>query len=107
LPYPLLESGQIGRAKGVCLGDNGDQVDTGAQPLHNLNVERLQGVSSGANEVQASMDSEINLVCTARLLLLQHVRLMLVVQEFDDGLPRVAVVDVVAEAGGINDSETN
>jgi len=30
---------------------------------------------------------------------------MLVVQEFDDGLPRVAVIHVVAEPRGVNDCQ--
>lgn len=60
-----------------------------------------------ADEVQAGMDTEINLVLTAGLLLLKHVRLVLVVEELDDGLPRIAVVDIVTEAGGINDSQSN
>lgn len=32
---------------------------------------------------------------------------MLVVKELDNGLPRVAVVDIVAEAGSIDDSEAD
>lgn len=51
------------------------------------------------------MDPQIRLFIPLGLLLLTHVRLMLVVNEFDDGHPRVTVVDVVTEAGGINDSE--
>lgn len=53
------------------------------------------------------MDTEIDLVRTARLLFLQHVRLMLVVEELDDGLPRVAVVHVVAETRGVDDGEAD
>jgi hypothetical protein len=64
-------------------------------------------VASGSDEVQAGVDTEVNLVSTARLLLLQHVRLVLIVEELDDGLPRVAVVDVVAEARCVNDSEAD
>lgn len=60
-----------------------------------------------ADEVQAGMDTEINLVLTARLLLLEHVRLVLVVEELDDGLPRVAVVDIVTESRGVNDGQSN
>jgi hypothetical protein len=51
------------------------------------------------------MDAEVDLVAAAGLLFLQHVRLVLVVEELDDGLPRVAVVDVVAEAGRVNDGQ--
>lgn len=94
-------------AEGVGLGDNRDQVDTGAQALHDLDVEGLEGVSGGSDEVQASVNAHIDLVSTAGLLLLEHVGLVLVIQELDDGLPGVAVVDIVAEAGGINDGQTN
>lgn len=94
-------------AQGIGLSDNGDQVNAGAQALHHLNIEGLEGVSGGANEVQASVHTHINLVRSAGLLLLEHVGLMLVVQELDDGLPRITVVDIVAEAGGINDGQTD
>lgn len=60
-----------------------------------------------ADEVQTGMNTQINLVLTAGLLLLKHVRLVLVVEELDDGLPRIAVVDIVTEAGGVNDSQSN
>jgi hypothetical protein len=53
------------------------------------------------------MDTEVNLVSAAWLLFLQHVRLVLVVEELNDGLPRVAVVDVVAEAGRVDDREAD
>jgi hypothetical protein len=106
-PYPLLELEQVCWAQGVGLGNDGDQVDAGAELLHDLDVEGLQGVASGADEVQAGVDTEVDLVCAARLLLLEHVRLVLVVEELDDGLPRVAVVDVVAEARGVDNGEAD
>lgn len=62
---------------------------------------------SWSDEVQACMDSEINLIHTARLLLLQHIRLMLIVQEFDNWHPRIAVVDIVAEARCVNYGQTD
>jgi hypothetical protein len=51
------------------------------------------------------MDPQIRLLMPLRLLLLTHVRLMLVINEFDDGHPGVTVVDVVAKTGGVNDGE--
>lgn len=107
VPYSLLVAGQVIRAEGICLRNNGDQVDSRAQSFHNLNVQRLQCVSGGADEIQAGMNTEINLINTAGLLLLQHVRLMLVVQELDDWHPGIAVVDIVSEARCVDDSETN
>lgn len=105
--YPLLVPGEVGRAESVGLGDNGNQVNTGAQALHDLNVQGLQGVSSCADEIQARVDTHVNLVCSAGLLLLQHVRLMLVIQELDNRLPGIAVVDVVTKSGGINNGQAN
>jgi hypothetical protein len=64
-------------------------------------------VAGGADEVEAGVHAEVDLVLAAGLLLLEHIGLMLVVEELDDGHPRVAVVDVVAEAGGVDDSKAN
>ena len=62
-------------------------------------------MASGSNEVQARVDAQVNLVVPLGLLLLAHVRLVLVVDKINDGSPRVAVVDVVTEAGGVDDGE--
>lgn len=94
-------------AQGIGLGNNGDQVNAGAEALHNLNVERLQGVSSGSDEIQASVHTHVDLLSTAGLLLLEHVGFVLVIQELDDGLPGITVVDIVTEAGGINNGQAN
>jgi hypothetical protein len=51
------------------------------------------------------VDTKVALLAALRLLLLNHVRLMLVVNEVDDGRPRVAVVDIVTETGGIDYGE--
>jgi hypothetical protein len=64
-------------------------------------------VAGRADEIQAGVHTEIDLVLAARLLLLEHVRLVLVVEELDNGHPRVAVVDVVAEARRVNNSQAN
>jgi len=57
------------------------------------------------DEVQASVDTKITLLAALGLLLLNHVRLMLVVNKVDDGRPRVAVVDVVTKTGRVDDCE--
>jgi hypothetical protein len=103
----LLELGQVGGAQGVGLGNDRNEVDARAQSLHDFNVQRLEGVAGGADEVEARVHAEVDLLGPARLLLLQHVRLMLVVEELDDGLPGVAVVDVVAKARGVDDGQAN
>jgi hypothetical protein len=107
LTYTVLELGEVGGRQGVSLGHDRNEVDASAQALHNFNVERLQGVSSRADEVKTGVHAEIDLLCSPRLLLLKHVALMLVVQELDDGLPAVTVVDVVTETGCVNDGQTD
>lgn len=51
------------------------------------------------------MDAHVELLLARRLLLLPHVRLVLVVDEVDDRRPAIAVVDIVAEAGRVDDGQ--
>lgn len=62
-------------------------------------------MSCRADEVQARVHAEVDLLLALRLLLLTHVRFMLVVNEVDDRRPRVAVVDVVSEPGRVDHGE--
>lgn len=64
-------------------------------------------MASRTDEVQASVDTEIDLVISSRLLLLQHVGLVLVVEELDDGHPGIFVVDIVTESRGVDNGQTN
>lgn len=64
-------------------------------------------MSSGSDKVQAGMYTKVYFVDTARLLLLQHIGFMLIVQELNDWHPGVAVVDIVSKARGINNSQSN
>ena len=59
-------------------------------------------VSSGPDEKQAGMYAEITFLRALWLLLLPHVNLVLIIDEVNDGGPRVTVVDVVAESRGVN-----
>ena len=61
--------------------------------------------SAGLEEVKTSMDPQVLLVGTKRLLLLAHEGLMLVVDEINDRRPAIAIVDVVAEARCVDDRE--
>lgn len=64
-------------------------------------------MSGGSDEVETGVNTHINLVGTTGLLLLQHIGLMLIVEELDNGLPRIAVVDIVSKARGINNSQAD
>lgn len=103
----MLELSQVLWGECIGLGNNWNQVDASAQTLHDFNVKRLQGVASWADEVETGVDSEINLLRSPWLLLLEHVALMLIIQELDDWLPAVPVVHVVAETRSINDGQAD
>ena len=62
-------------------------------------------VTCGTYEVEASMDTQIRLFVPLGLLLLTHVRFVLIVNKLDNWEPRVAVVNVVSEARGVDDRE--
>jgi hypothetical protein len=103
----VLELGKVGRRQSVGLGHDGDEVHAGAQALHDLDVERLESVSSRADEVKTGVYAKVNLLRSPRLLLLKHVALVLVVQELDNGLPAVTVVHVVSETRCVNNGQAD
>jgi hypothetical protein len=47
----LLEFGEIGWAQGIGFGNDWDEIDARAKSLHDFNVQRLKGMSSGSDEV--------------------------------------------------------
>lgn len=63
-------------------------------------------MTSGSNEVETCMDSKVDLVNATRLLLLEHVGLMLVIQKLDNGHPGIPVVDVVPKSRSVNYRKT-
>lgn len=62
-------------------------------------------MAGGSDEVETGVHPQVSLLVPLGLLLLAHVRFMLVVDKLDNGGPGIAVVDVVAKAGRVNDSE--
>lgn len=85
--HPSLECNQVRRAQRIGFGHDRNEVDSGAQPLHDFNIQRLQSMAGWSDEVKAGVNTEIDPVGSARLLFLQHVRLVLVVQELYDWHP--------------------
>ena len=64
-------------------------------------------MAGGTDEVEASVDTEVNLFGSAWLLLLKHIGFMLIIEELNDGLPRVTIVHIVAKSRGIDDGEAD
>ena len=85
--YSQLEPLQVNGAKSIGLGNDRDQVDTSAQALHDFDIERLEAVTGGTDEVETGVHTQVDTIIALRLLFLKHVGLVLVVEELDDGLP--------------------
>ena len=100
--YALLELVQIGGGHGIGLGNDGNQVDAGAQALHNLNIQGFEGVSSWANKVETAVHTHVAQLEALGLLLLTHIRLVLVINKVDNGHPAVAIVGIISKSRSVN-----
>jgi hypothetical protein len=60
---------------------------------------------SGPDEEKASVNPKVGLLTALGLLFLSHIGFMLIIDEIDNRSPRITVVDVVSETGGINNGE--
>lgn len=93
----MLEQGNLLVRKGVSLGNHWNQVDLGVQAAHDLNVERLQGVAGGLDEVDARVDTVVNDVGTVDLVFGLQVGIVSLLNVLDNGAPRVIVVHEVTK----------
>ena len=103
--YSLLESGNLLIGQGIGLGDDRNQVDLGVKSAHNLNVQRLQRVASGLDEVDTGMDAVVDNVHAVDLVLSLQVGIESLLDVLDNWSPRVIVVDKVTKARGINNGQ--
>jgi hypothetical protein len=71
--YSRLELEEIVGAECVCFCDDGDKVDAAGQTLHDFDVEGLQAVAGGADEVETGVNAQVDALTTTGLLLLEHV----------------------------------
>lgn len=76
------------------------------QPAHNLNVEGLQGVTGGLNEVNARVDTVVDDVGTVDLVLGLQVSIVSLLNVLDNRTPRVIVVHKVTKARRVDDGQT-
>jgi hypothetical protein len=103
--YTLLEGGNLVIGEGVRLCDDGNEVDLGVQAAHNLNIERLERVTSWLNEVDASVDAVVHNVHAVDLVLGIQVCIKALLDVLNNRAPGVVVVDKVSETRGVNDSQ--
>lgn len=103
--YSLLEQSNLLIGQGIGLGNDGDQVDLGVQAAHDLDIQRLEGVASGLDEVNTSVDTVVDNVAAVNLVLSLEVGVETLLDVLDNWAPRVVVVDKITEAGGIDDAQ--
>ena len=73
--------------------------------LHHLNVQRLQRVARGLDEVDNSVDAVVHDVHAVDLVLGVKVGIEPLFNVLNDGVPRLIVVDEITEAGGIDNGQ--
>lgn len=107
--YSRLESSDLLVCQSIGLGNDGNQVDLGVETLHDLNIERLQGVAGWLNEEDASVDAVVHDVHPVDLVLSIQVSIEALLDVVRDWPPGLVIVDEVTEARGINNgqSQTN
>ena len=120
----LLEVVQFLLIDGVCLGDNGNDVDLAVELLHADQVETLEAVSVRRDEVQARVNSCVVEAVRSRLRIpprfslcflpgevsldlqfLLEVRLELVVDVVDNRLETVLLVNLVTVPHGLTQGQ--
>lgn len=104
--YPLFESRDLIIGQSVRLRNNGNQVDLGVEPTHHLDVQGLQRMASGLNEIDASVNAVVNNVHTVDLVFRIEVSIETLLNVLHNRAPGVIVVDKVTETGGINNGQT-
>lgn len=76
------------------------------EAAHDLNIQGLQGVAGGLNEIDAGMNAVVNNVHTVDFVLGVEVGIEPLLDVLDDRAPGVVVVDKVTEAGGVDNGQT-
>jgi hypothetical protein len=59
--HPLLESGELTRSQAVSLADDWDDIDSGGEAAHELNVHLAKTGRGGVRRLQSCADAKIRL----------------------------------------------
>ena len=102
----MLERVDLIVSEGVGLGNDGNQVDLGVKTAHDLDIQWLQRVAGWLNEVDAGMNAVVHNVHAVDLVLGIEVRIEARLDVLDNWTPRSIIVDKVAEARSVNNSQT-
>lgn len=104
---PVLERLSLLKRQAVRLRNNGNDIDSLAQLLQHHNIDRLQRVPGGSDEVETAVDACIlDVALTLCSKLLAEVCGVLVLDILHNRIPAAVVVHEIAVAGCVNDVES-
>ena len=105
----MLKGSNLLVGERVSLGNHRNEVDSGVKPAHHLDIERLQRVAGGLDEVHTCVNAVVDNVHAVDFVLGIEVCVKALLDALHDRSPRVIVVDEIAKARGVNDvqSQTN
>ena len=104
--YSLLEESDLLVGEGIGLCDDRDEIDLGVQSAHHLDIEGLERVASGLDEVHAGVHAVVNDVHAVDLVLGLQICIESLLNVLNDWPPRVVIVDKVAKARCVNNGQS-
>ena len=104
--HSLLEGLYFFVGQGIRFSNDGDEINTGVEAAHDFNIQRLQRVAGGLDKVYTSMYTIIHNIHAVDLILSVEICVKALFNVLDDRLPRVVIVDKIAEARRINNCQT-
>lgn len=104
--YPALEVVDLIIRDSVSLSNYGDQVDLGVKLLHDFNIEGLERVTGGLDEVDNCVNAVVDDVHAVDLVLGIEVSVKSLLNVLNNRVPRFVVIDEVTESRCVNDSQS-
>jgi len=99
----VLKQLSLLQSETISLGNDRHHIHSFAQLLQHDNIDRLQRMAGGANEIQAAVDAGIlNVPLSLRCKLLAQICTVLILNVLDNGIPATVVVHEVAIARCVN-----
>ena len=102
----MLEKRDLLIGQGIGLCNDRDEVDLGVQSAHHLDIERLERVAGGLDEVHAGMHAVVDDVHAVDLVLCLQIGIESLLNILNDWSPRIIIVDKVAKARRVNNSQS-
>lgn len=103
--YSLFEVNNLLVRQSIRLGDNWNEVDLGMQSTHDFDIQRLESVAGGLNKVNACMYTVVHDVHPVYLVLRIQISVEACFDVFNDGPPRIVVVNEIAKSWCVYNSE--